>query len=255
MSRDLTARVAAHNAGGARRPRRVFGVAVRSGDPADPLDALLALIGDDVLGSPSAEHRGNGEHDYYREHVSTRSFRRLVAAGLIRRGGMAPDRLADVCGWEGDPSSFVEWYVTTALAGLDHRAEVREGTPWHERERTDEEWAEWAEAEGVALVAEEEPALSAILEPAIALAGEPAALPAVMAPATAPHDDETWPPRLAEYLDRLLHAPKREHALRVARAARHGEKIPTCRAKWSRDVETKVLRYLARHDQTKGSTR
>lgn len=51
------------------------------------------------------------------------------------------------------------------------------------------------------------------------------------------------PAALVEYLGRLLHAPKREYAVRVWVAVRDGVPVPEHAAEWAADVVRKVRRY------------
>lgn len=192
----------------------MIGQTTTTGRADDLIDAMLCRTGGEVLSPPTSEH---GEWDFYREHVSRRDLRRLVAAGLVRRvGGLPADRLAHVYGWDGDASTFVEMYLTQCLAGLDHRAGVRAGDVWAEREPSDDDYAEACaidEADGM-----------------------PQLPPVIPTPA------ESAP--LAAYLARLVHPPKRVYAKQVADAIATGAPIPVHAGTWAPDVVRRVSRYL-----------
>lgn len=108
-----------------------------TGDPADPIDALLVRTRGEVLSTVRAD---GGEWDYVTDgHVSRRDWQRLVGARLVSRDGLAPDVLADWFGWEGEASGFVEHYVSTCLAGLAWRADRRAGCRWEDQVRPDDD--------------------------------------------------------------------------------------------------------------------
>ena len=54
-----------------------------------------------------------------------------------------------------------------------------------------------------------------------------------------------FPQEMRDYLDRLLHAPKREHAEALGLALLSGAELPQCSAAWADDVARKVRRHLA----------
>jgi hypothetical protein len=53
-----------------------------------------------------------------------------------------------------------------------------------------------------------------------------------------------FPQEMRDYLDRLLHAPKREHAEALGLALLSGSDVPQCSAAWADDVARKVRRHL-----------
>lgn len=115
----------------------MIGQLTRSEHGFDIIDALIDRCGGERLAPPAGAD--GGEYDYLTEgKVTSGQVRRLSAAGLISPRGRRADVLADLAGWDGDVSSFVEWYVRQGLAGLDQRRERRTGDEWATQERPDD---------------------------------------------------------------------------------------------------------------------
>ena len=110
-----------------------------SHSPADPIDRLLSLTGDQVLRMVETE---GGEYDSLAQ-VSTSARRRIASARLVSSHGLPADELlvivqcSDQCPpilVDANPDQFVTWYVGECLTGLDMRADARNGrTVWHEQ--------------------------------------------------------------------------------------------------------------------------
>lgn len=114
----------------------MIGQHTTSGAAFDIIDALVDRCHGERLAPPAGTD--GGEYDFYRSKVTSGQVKRLSAAGLISSRGRRADVLADLAGWDGDVSAFVEWYVSEGLAGLDQRAERRSGDSWETQQRPDE---------------------------------------------------------------------------------------------------------------------
>lgn len=128
--------------GGARRGNgAVMSVAV-AGRADDIIDAMMHRSGGAVLRAPHGAD--GGEYDDWQQ-FTRHDIRRLVGAGLIARGGWAPDQLAmffDGC-HDMNADQFCAWWMTEGLEGLDQRAERRASTvDYADLERPDDCWAE-----------------------------------------------------------------------------------------------------------------
>lgn len=186
----------------------MIGQHTETGRADDIIDALLARTHGNVLAPPSTVRNGGGEYDAWCD-LNRRDVRRLVAAGLLRRGGMQADRLAHECDWQGNADEFVAWYVSEALRGLDARAELRAGDAWADRERPDDDES-----------------FDAGNETGDGIQHAP-----------------TLPEPLCAYLRRLQYDRKRQYAAAVILAMHDGSPIPTCAAEWAPRVVSKVIRY------------
>lgn len=202
------------------RGRHGVRAVILTGDPADPIDAMLHRSHGEVLRPPPVGDYRGGEYDHVREgHVSTRDRRRMASAGLVSAGGLPADVLCDRCQFDGDASTFVEWWYAQGLKGLDHRAAARNGTRWEDRTRPDPDdddgdaWADYVRPD---------PATPAPCQTGTVTASGPV-------------------PGLAAYLERLVFAEKLTYAAAYAAHVTDGAPCPDDPGtEWARKARSKV---------------
>lgn len=194
---------------------------VLTGDPADPIDRLMLFTGGDIL---SVSGDGGEYDDLTAGLISTRDRRRLAGARLTAaHGGMPADVLHEiVCEMyppvrELSPAEFVGWYFDECLAGLDYRASDRAGAVWHEQEQPDDDGSDVLDTGTVA--------------------------PAAPVAPSETHQVGTVPAWAAEWVDRLIHPPKRALLLELIGHRWHGAPAPVVPADdWAVKLADKFAR-------------